>query len=209
MQESKASPVKSFGADEKKLILFFVKLALIWVSWKGILYVLIGAPSPMEERIYPPLSMWWEAWNDQLAHFILQQGTSLLQFLGYEAYTTGRNAWIEGSGGIWMGNYCIGIQLMYYYVMLLLVSPIRTPAKLLGMVVGIVVTFLLNITRVAGLCMISLHAPRYMFIAHDHVFNIIVFGTLIGIYYLLSKRQAWDQQEKNQETPPPADASAA
>ncbi len=182
--------LKPFGPEERKLALFFIKLLLIWLSWKVIIFILGEESVPLDDRMFPALSAQWEAWNLQIASFIIEQGAALLKLLGYEAYAWQRTAWIRNTGGVVMGNYCIGIQLMYYYVMLLLVAPLRIYKKIGGMVTGIIVTFLLNIARVSGLCLVALYIPKYMFIAHDHVFNIIVFGALIGIYYLLTKSAA-------------------
>ncbi len=197
--------LKPFGPEERKLALFFIKLLLIWLSWKVIIFILGEESVPLHERMFPALSAQWEAWNLQIASFIIERSAALLKLFGYEAYASQRIAWIKDTSGVIMGNYCIGIQLMYYYVLLLLVSPMRIYKKTGGMITGIVVTFLLNIARVAGLCLVALYIPQYMFIAHDHVFNIIVFGTLIGIYYLLTKnavRPRKTQRDPVDDAPP-------
>jgi exosortase/archaeosortase family protein len=177
------------NTDERKLALFFAKLFLIWLSWKGIIFILGEQSVPLDERMFPAISASWEAWNFNLVRFIIEQSNNVLRFMGYESYTHNRMVWIVGANGIDVGNYCIGIQLMYYYIMLLLVTPMSMTKRLIGIPVGIAITFLLNIVRVSGLALVALYIPQYMFIAHDHVFNIIVFGTLIGFYYLLIKER--------------------
>lgn len=109
--------------------------------------------------------------------------------MGYSYYLNHRNIWIAGTNGVGMGNYCIGIQLIYYYAMLVIITPMTLLKKVIGIPVGIVITFLLNIVRVTGLCLVSLYYPQYMEYAHDHIFNIVVFGALIGFYFLLTKER--------------------
>lgn len=179
----------SKDSSERKLILFFLKLFLIWLSWKAIFFVLGEESHPMDQRMFPALSIPWEALNSLLAEFILVQSKNILELMGYTTYLNGRIIWIADANGMAMGNYCIGIQLIYYYAMLVIISPMPVLKKATGIPVGIAITFLLNIIRISGLCLVQKYIPQYVHYAHDHVFNIVVFGTLMGAYYFLSKEK--------------------
>ena len=177
----------SKDSPERKLILFFVKLFLIWVSWKIIINILGTESDPIEETMFPAISRPWQSFNYFLAKHLLILSKDILEFLGYTAYAEGRRIWIPGSGGIGFGNYCIGLQLIYYYVLLVLITPISGTRKAIGIPVGILITFLLNLVRISSLCLISLYAPDMMKYAHDHVFNVVVFGSMMWFYYYLTR----------------------
>lgn len=179
----------SKNVDERKLLLFFLKLFLIWLSWKAIIFILSEQSVPLNERFFPVISAYWEAWNLSLVHFIINNSCAIIKMMGYKAYTQHRTIWIEGANGVSMGNYCIGVQLMYYNSMLILITPITRLRKVVGIPVGIVITFFLNFIRVISLCFVQLYIPKYVEYAHDHIFNIIVFGTLMAFYYYLIKEK--------------------
>jgi exosortase/archaeosortase family protein len=174
------------GKEEFQLILFFVKLFFIWLSWKGIIGILGEEFQPSNEMPFPALSNWWKDFNFQTASLIMKTSSELLNLLDFVTFHDGRNAWIEGSEGVIMGNYCIGFQLMYYFLMLIVVSPFTLKLKLISLPLSVLITFIINIIRVSGLCLVVKFTPEYIFLAHDHLFNIVVFGTLIGFYYYLN-----------------------
>lgn len=178
------------GKRERILGVFLLKLLFIWLSWKGILYILGEQQVPLTDRLFPSISAVWEDMNLALVNFIIHTGRLILDWIGYNAYAMERTLWINYVPGVTVGNYCLGIQLMYYFALLVLVSPLTWRAKLLGALAGIVITMLLNIVRVTGLVLVSYHAPEYMFLAHDHLFNILVFGTLLLFFYYLTRYEA-------------------
>jgi exosortase/archaeosortase family protein len=81
-----------------------------------------------------------------------------------------------------VGNYCLGLQLMYYNTLLVLISQASAKRKIIGIGFGIVITNVFNVIRITGLALIALHYPTWIEVAHDHIFNIMVFGTMIGFY---------------------------
>jgi exosortase/archaeosortase family protein len=177
---------KYLGNDELKLFIFFVKLFFIWLSWKGIIGILGEEFQPSNEMPFPELSNWWKGFNLQTASLIMKASSEFLNLIGFVSFHEGRNAWIEGSEGVIMGNYCIGFQLIYYFLMLIVVSPFSIKLKLISLPLSILITFVINILRVSGLCLVVKFTPEYIFLAHDHLFNIVVFGTLISFYYYLN-----------------------
>ena len=174
--------------ETKKLGFFFLKLFLIWLSWK-ILFLGLGEESmPINERLFPYISIPWETFNYNLVRFILEQSTNLLKLFGFEAYSLDRMIWVQGAKGIVLGNYCLGLQLIYYYILLIVITPMPLKSKLLAIPVGIIITISINIIRTAALSLVLLFTPKYIDIAHDHIFNVLVFGSLMWYYYFLTKK---------------------
>lgn len=172
---------------EKDLFIFFAKLFLIWISWKGFVYIIGEEHIPFEKRFFPSISQNWENFNYKIVRFLALQTQGILQLLGYETYNHQRIVWIAGYNGIGIGNYCIGFQLMYYFFMLIAVSQLNSFTKLWAAFTGILITQVLNVIRLVVLSLVTVYIPDYIFLFHDHIFNIIVFGTLITFYYHLVK----------------------
>lgn len=174
-------------SKEKELVFFFIKLFLIWLSWKGFIHIIGEQNVPFEKRYFPKISEAWENFNFSLVRFLAVQSAAILNFIGYEAYSFGRIVWIEGFSGVGIGNYCIGLQLMYYFSMLILISDISLINKFIAVPTGLFITQVLNVIRIVVMNLITVYAPELIIFFHDHVFNVIVFGTLITFYYFLNK----------------------
>lgn len=182
------SDLLSKGSAERKLVFFILKLFLIWLSWKVVIFILGREETPLNERLFPALSAYWESWNYHMVRVIIEPSWWILKTMGYPAYEQQRSLWIANTNGITIGNYCIGIQLIYYYAILVIISPMIPLRKAIGVSGGIVITFFLNIIRATSLCLVSLNFPQYIKYAHDHIFNVVVFGTLIAFYFYLLKK---------------------
>lgn len=172
---------------DNPLYFFFFKLFLIWLSWKLIISILGQEYIPINQRKIPILSYYWELLNTHVANFLIKQNSSILTLFGYKNYIYQRISWIDGYGGVAVGNYCLGFQLMYYFVMLMIVSEASLKIKFIGAFTGVVIIQTLNILRIVGLNLITVYAPDLMILSHDLLFNIIVFGILIIFYYFLLK----------------------
>ncbi len=174
-------------SKEKELVFFFIKLFLIWLSWKGFIHIIGEQSIPLDKRYFPVISALWEDFNYTLVRFLATQSEAILRVMGYEAYSFKRIVWIEGYKGVEIGNYCIGVQLMYYFSTLVLISEISLKKKFIAVPIGIFITQTLNIIRIVALTLVVVYVPQLTVLFHDHIFNIIVFGTLILFYYLLVK----------------------
>jgi exosortase/archaeosortase family protein len=175
------------NSNEKALALIFVKLFLIWLSWKGFIHLIGEEKIPLEKRYFPSISSVWENFNYSMVRFLATQSEAILKLFGQNAYSFERKVWIEGANGVGIGNYCIGIQLMYYFSMLIVISDLSLKNKLVALPVGVFITQTLNIIRIVALALVAAYVPSLTVLFHDHIFNIIVFGTLITYYYLITK----------------------
>jgi len=178
------------GKRERELLLYALYLFFIWLSWKGIVLLLGEQKTPIHERYFPVLSSLWEGLYEVAAQFILWGSKTLLVGLGHVVHTYDRTLWIESANGVIIGNYCIGFQLIYYFAGIVAITSMPIARKVFGALMGIVIVFVLNFARIAGLAVISLRAPKYLFLAHDHLFNILVFGTMLLFFYFLVKKPA-------------------
>ena len=171
--------------DYKDTLFFLLKLLAIWLSWKGIIYLLGEESLPLKERMFPAISAPWEFMNQTIREMVINGAELLLNLFGYETENTGYILRIKGNGGVSVGNYCLGIHLMYYFIMLLLISKISWMKKLIGSVTGILITNVLNVFRIAIFNVVKVSAPYFLPVMHDYIFNAIVLGALFVFYLFL------------------------
>jgi exosortase/archaeosortase family protein len=168
---------------ERELVFFLLKLFLIWLSWKGIFYVLGEEKTPLDERLIPGLSAVWEQFNLLVVKMLLLVSEFLLKAMGYSSHITERSIWIEDVHAVGVGNYCLGFQLIYYNTMLIVISAVSLKRKFFFTILGIGITQMLNVVRIAGLSVLALNKPEWIPFFHDHVFNLLVFGIMIFLYW--------------------------
>jgi exosortase/archaeosortase family protein len=175
--------VRLIPERERELVYFLLKLLLIWLSWKGIFWVLGEEKTPVEDRLIPALSNVWEQFNLWVVKVLLTASEFSLKAMGYSSHITERSIWIEDVHAVGVGNYCLGFQLIYYNTMLIIISKVSAKRKLFLSVLGIGITQLLNVFRITGLSILALKKPELVPFFHDHVFNLLVFGIMIFIYW--------------------------
>ena len=184
----------AFGSKQQaaggRLIFFFVlKLFAIWLSWKGISFILGEESVPLSRRLIPLVSSWWEELNNFMRSIVLHGSEWLLNRLGYESMNSGYALRIKGFRGIALGNYCLGFQLMYYFTALIAISGMTGARKTAAILTGIPTVMLLNMVRIATLCIIVAYYPSLRVLLHDYIFNILVLGVLFIFYFLLIRME--------------------
>ncbi len=182
------NPFKNSGT-QREVLVFMLKLAAIWLSWKGILYVLGEEQVPVHERIFPALSEQWERLNNMMRYVVLNGADVLVQLFGLETENTGYALRVKGYRGVGVGNYCLGFQMIYYFTMLILITPFRFGMKLFAVSTGVFMIVILNIFRVAGVCYIAAFHRQLLPLAHDYFFNVGVLGILLLYYLFLVRRK--------------------
>lgn len=175
--------------QQRKLLKYFFTLFLIWISWKLIILVLGEQRVPINERAIPALSTKWEQFNTLLVAALMGNCQFVMEKLGYWVFIHDRTIWIDPMPGVTVGNYCLGLQLIYYFVLLILVTPMNSYWKFGGAIAAVAIVWMLNISRISGLVIVSYHLPEYLWLAHDHLFNIVVFAALIPLFVFLARHE--------------------
>lgn len=180
---------KAYTESQKDVVKFFAKLLIIWVSWKVILFVLGIESKPISERFFPRISMEWEYLNNEVRWIVLDGAETVLNVIGFSTENTGYLLNIKDKPGVALGNYCLGFQLMYYFIMLVIIAPFSFIKKIIASVSGIAITIFLNIFRIAALCWLVVYHPSLMAVSHDYIFNIVVLGVLMMFYFFLIRKK--------------------
>lgn len=173
----------------KKTGLFFGKLALIYLSWKVWIFGIVGKEEWDKNTMpWPWLGVQWERFNDWVRIGLLESSNWALGVFGFESGVRNNYiCYIDGYGGVSVGNYCLGMQLIYYYIGLLIISPISFRLKLVAVPVALLINHALNTARITALNIMTVHLPEYVDVSHHYLFNALVFGCLVLFLMLLFK----------------------
>lgn len=168
----------------REVLMFLVKVGFIFVLWRLFSSFIGNELQPLDERVWPWLSAKWEAGNDLLRIVLLKASAFVTELLGYEAEVV--NNYVlkaKGYGGISVGNYCLGIQLMALYSVLILSYPAAWSKKVGYLLFGLLFIQAINVGRIVGLNLLSIHWPGYLDFNHHFTFRAIVFSLILLLYY--------------------------
>ena len=117
--------------------------------------------------------------------FIINNVHFLLNQLNYQFISLNldeRIIRIANSGGVRVSPPCSGLDIMFWFSVIIFTYPAKITRKIIFVLSGIVIIHLLNISRITALTLLSYHAPEWVEINHKLIFNIIVYSTILLIW---------------------------
>ena len=178
-------------STHKAPAVFIFKLLLIYFSWKGIYFILGEQYKPFDDRLWPFLSYHWESLNQFVRMIDIRSSTLCLNLIGFETYNWYDHYYaVKNYASLRVGNYCLGFQLWYYFVGLIIISRISLDIRFVALVLSFAFIQVLNIARLIALALVSVYFPDYVHIGHDYVFNILVLAVLFWVYVKLNQRHS-------------------
>lgn len=124
--------------------------------------------------------------------FLLKATDLTLQLFGYSTQLDYQKhvVKIDGTCGVGVGNYCIGLQLWFIMAILVLFYPnARWRVRIMFAALGIAVINILNVIRLAtiAICTKYMSAERLQF-NHDFIFNVVVYIFIFLLYLWFVRR---------------------
>ncbi len=172
---------KLFLNTDKRIIVFFVKFVLIYVSLYLFNYAIIGVTSP--SGIY----IEWidKHFNYLIAFrgFLLNVSSHIMRLFGYIPTVINDGMYIAGGVGVTLALPCLGIGIIFFWWAFVLSFPQLTSHKIKYFAVGTFVFVSLNIIRICLLSAFLSHGYNKN-INHHLIFNII---TYIAMFILIFK----------------------
>ncbi len=183
------SSKKSLTGNSRQMIFFILRVLIIYIVWKIIIWFLGQESTPLDERHWPWLSAGWEKFNDWVRIFLLYATKLFFDIFGYKTFIIlDYYVSVIGLARLGIGNYCLGFQLMIFFAALISSYPGKWQYKILYSVLGIIAINILNIFRFIGL-IYAMHAyPQYMKFNHDFVFNVIVYVFTFLMWVIIIKK---------------------
>jgi len=83
---------------------------------------------------------------------------------------------------------CNALELFVLYAGFIVCMPAKTLRKTIFIICGIIAIYITNVIRCAGVAYIILHYPRYANFAHHYVFTFVVYGLIIALWLIFSKK---------------------
>jgi exosortase family protein XrtF len=116
----------------------------------------------------------------------------LLELFGYQTFTgpseTIRTIGIDGTHGLWIGDPCNGIALFALFLSFIIAFPGSIKHKLWFAPAGLLAIFLMNVIRIAALCIIVLNHPDWLMFNHTYLFQITMYLFIFALWWLWISR---------------------
>ncbi|MCG8476247.1 MAG: exosortase family protein XrtF [Cytophagales bacterium] len=143
--------------------------------------------------------MVYESWlknegtvDDWLTETVTVHSVWVLSQMGYDVSVGQSSVWTsilcDGFVLLNIADSCNGLVLYALFVGFFIAFPGRWKPKLWFSLAGSVVIYLLNVARIVALSFIQMYHPEYLDISHKYVFTLVVYGAIMGMWWLWVNR---------------------
>lgn len=169
---------------------FLLRALVLFVAWKLLYHTFLlpnRVPDQQLTAVNAVLSAKCFQWLYPNSTIQLKTG------MKYELYAEGiPHIWImkDATQVVGVTDGCNGFEVFVLYVGFLLCVP-TTPQRLLKyIIVGLTVTFFMNVLRVVALGWLHLHYKEFFDIAHHYIFKLIVYAVVFWFWTRYAKTSA-------------------
>lgn len=156
--------------------IFLLRAVCLFAGWE-LLYLLLLQPTNIPDG--------------QLTHFIVSCTTWFLSHFYPGTYAVGHTVFTPQNGrAVRVEDACNGLELMVLYCGFIIAMPTIKKniwRKLAYMASGIIGITILNVLRCAALVWIVYYHKDFFTLSHKYIFNIIVYGAMIGTWIIYCK----------------------
>jgi len=154
---------------------FLIRFAILYTLWELAFHIVWQSPNLMAS--YRHFSIW-------VIGGILQHTDMLLSSLGYatEIDVPTRVIRLVGTGGVTVGEPCIGFGVMALFLGLIVAYPSFLSKKLWFIPLGLMVIYSINLIRIALLCVWSDINPLIWEFNHKFLFKTVVYSVIFGLW---------------------------
>lgn len=168
-------------------IRFVATASILYMLWYA-LYILWLQPKRTVELLVVDNLVLLSSWMLKLLDYQLITAPVLNENI--------RTIGIDGTYGLFIADSCAGITLFALFAGFIIAYPGPVKKKLIFIPLGIITIHLINALRIAGLCIITFHAPEYLDFNHHYTFTIIVY-TYVFLLWVLWVNKFSKKQWKN------------
>ena len=148
--------------ENKNQVDYILKLFLCFIVIRSFFNLIGQQDVPIEKRIIPTLSFYFESFNNALRDFYFQSTYAFIAAIrGHFAQK------------FIIGHYCLGVQLWLYFACVIICYKDESPwyRKLIFILVGVLLINVVNILRFVGILYVASINPAWLEFSHDVVFN--------------------------------------
>ena len=170
--------------------IFLLKGLILFVAWK-LLYLFI-----LPERVL----------DAPVTNLVARGTTKTLNFFDKSAIytTTPSTTKVEADGALYtegdmdifkgdrkiliIADVCNGLELIVLYIGFIICMPAQLSRKLIFIIGGTALIFIINILRCAALTQIFLRYPQYMDFSHHYLFTTTIYVFIFLLWLIFSKK---------------------
>ncbi|HMQ76260.1 MAG: archaeosortase/exosortase family protein [Flavobacteriales bacterium] len=163
------------------LVRFLVTAGALFLGWY-LLYELV---------IHP-----WGVLDRAVIDNLIRLSGTLLSALGYTLLPEPANAemirtvGVQGGHLLWIGDPCNGVSLFAVFALFLITYPGPWRHKAWFIPLGLLSIHLINVLRIAALCIVVTIDYELLNFNHDYTFYVVVYGWVFLLWFLWVKRFA-------------------
>lgn len=187
--DNKYKNIKNLYLKSNPLFQFIINAAIAYIVW--LLFYNVIRYIPIIENFYTNGTYYITA-----SFLYATQG--FLDLIGYDSivYLQKKTIIMEGTNGVFLEKGCLGRNLFGLFTGFILVYPGIIKSKLWYIPLGIVVIYILNILRIAGLSLVLLYYPEYIDINHHIVFTYTVYAFIFIMWVIWVKKYGVTSSKK-------------
>jgi exosortase family protein XrtF len=99
-----------------------------------------------------------------------------------------QKVYFRGTDIVSIEDTCNALELFVLYAGFIICMPAKTLRKVLFIAGGIIAIYIVNVLRCAGVTYVIIYDPKYADFAHHYVFTFIVYGFIIALWLIFSKK---------------------
>lgn len=178
-----------FNQNIKQATYFLLMLGLLFAIWKISFHFIWSNHNLLLN--YRQIAL-------GLIHVLVSGAYQLVTLIGYDAnyIIEERLLRIGYSGGVTVGEPCSGIDLAAIYIGLILAFPGNSKTKIIYLILGTLLIFIINTLRIAALAIISFEEPHLLNFNHDFTFQAIVLGVIFLLWVSFTKKTSGNHEFK-------------
>jgi len=176
------------------LFIFFTLLVFYALKYAFLAYV--GLLEPGGNYFLPILQNF--SLIQGILNLLIYPSKFILALLGFDTVTTYNSIKIVGSGGVRIAFPCLGMEIIFSLMALIIAYPGKNKKRYL--ICGVLGIHCINIVRVTGLTLLKYYDPGIKFPGHD-VFNLICYSFIILIFYWWVKNHSSDLLKSEHKQP--------
>lgn len=94
----------------------------------------------------------------------------------------------ETNGYVYVNRSCSGLKQFYQWTFLMLLYPGPWKKKIWFIPLGLVITHLVNITRIMGMILVTMHMPDKWDMMHDNVFRPLFYVVMFAMWVFWNEK---------------------
>lgn len=119
-------------------------------------------------------------------------GTAIIKMFGFYAIYNSTDVMVVNGPYLRINYSCIGLGVMSFFTAFVIAFPAQLKPKIQLFIIGMLMIYLLNVLRIAGLGVLLgfFESQRNNFTYHHEVFNIIVYVCIFLLLYFWIKKNS-------------------